>query len=731
MSVKIKYNSSGASISDTFKFTLRVSRMNIITLIFCIILNSIFLFPYQAYSQQPTIKPQNDEQKFLEKKEDILKSYRLQKNDLNAKISSLETENKSIRNEVSELSSKVSKYNFILTIFSLSNWVAMIFIWFFPIMVLNHFIYVFIREKAFFIKHGIKIIIVFIVMEMLFFLPFVASAQLTSPPSETTEKENIDEFDKKLIKINELLKMSSAERTIYILENTQEKWIELPEIHTKDPFLVPLGGRIQLKSPDYYYTLAALYRHIGVEEKVQDALQKLNNLSLKAAWLKDRHMADIYQNVLNAYIQNNQLVEASKTSLLLIDIYSGLGDMKGLIDLVIFLTKNKMNESANVAIKKAPVIAEKSDQVISLAEYFINSQHYSEAGSVISQAVKRSKDINDILPLVVFSIKHSLSEEVPEAIDKAVKLSQDNNDYLSLSRLLFENGRQEESAKVLNKAKEKFRKLPELLDISRQARELGFMSIAIDAIVKALIFDPDSRKYNLPSPKLLEVSKFLQSDIPISLATYLGILQQIEKQFENANISYKAAVERELDAIIRSYGYKIEGNINNFFYLKQLWQKRHPDKVNLLIHIYSHLQTSLMDDIRKKEELEISELNNRISQLNERKKDLSEELFNLKSKLRRTYLRITLLGLRDLAIFIFFVLIIIVSVIKGLQKARSVNRFKFFAFYWKFQESLGWSAVFSVVGAFGGIPAILLSQLMSIIHCIQQSVKQPVGEAES
>ena len=565
---------------------------------------------------------------------------------------------------------------------------------------------------------------------MLFFLPFVASAQSTSPPSEITQKENIDEFDKKLGNINELLKMSSAERIIYILENTQEKWIELPKIQVKDPFLVPLEGRIQLKSPDYYYTLAALYRHVGVEEKVQDTLQKLNTLSLKAAWLKDRHTADIYKNVLNTYIQNNQLVEASKTSLLLINIYSALGDVKGLIDLVMFLTENKMNESAIEAIKEAPVIAKNSDQVISLAEYFIKSQHYSETASIISQAIKRSKDINDILPLVVFSIKHSLSEEVPKAIAKAVELSRDNGDYLSLSRLLFENGRQEESAKVLNKAKEKSRKLSELLDISRQARELGFMSIAIDAIVRALIFDPDSREYNLPPPKLLEVSKFLQSDMPISLATYLGILQQIENQFENANISYKAGVERELDAIIRTYGYKIEGNINNFFYLKQLWQKKHPDKVKLLMYIYSHLQTSLLNDIRKKEEQEISDLNNRISQLNERKKEFSNELIGLKSKLRETYLRITLLGLRDLAILVFFILVIIVCVSKGLQKARSVNKFKFFAFYWKFQESLGWSAVFSVVGVLGGIPAILLSQLMSIIHCIQQSVKKPVGEIE-
>jgi len=41
----------------------------------------------------------------------------------------------------------------------------------------------------------------------------------------------------------------------------------------------------------------------------------------------------------------------------------------------------------------------------------------------------------------------------------------------------------------------------------------------------------------------------------------------MDKRLDSADFSYKAALTGELDAIIKSCGYKITGNINSFFYL--------------------------------------------------------------------------------------------------------------------------------------------------------------------
>ncbi|MEJ2589761.1 MAG: hypothetical protein P8165_19710, partial [Deltaproteobacteria bacterium] len=61
------------------------------------------------------------------------------------------------------------------------------------------------------------------------------------------------------------------------------------------------------------------------------------------------------------------------------------------------------------------------------------------------------------------------------------------------------------------------------------------------------------------------------------------------------------------------------------------------------------------------------------------------------------------------------------------HQAKRTNKCKFLAFWWKCQESLGWSLCFSLLAAPIGIPIVLFSQLIAIIHSIQQNAERLTG----
>lgn len=672
---------------------------------------------------QPILPPEqekNTDGEFLSKKSAILEDFKKQKKALTLQSGNLEAENEDLQKQVNSLSSTLLVREGTLLFLNLTNLGISIILWFFPLLVLNHFLYLFFRKKDFFIRHRTLLITAFAVVEICFFLPLICSAQeVESPP---IQNQPPDPFVENLQKVDRLIKMSPAERNIYILEHTPEEMVTLEKVDIKDPFLVPSGGSMEIKSPDYYYTLAALYRQLGKEEMVLKNIRALDELPLKPRWLKQ--YAFVYLKVLEEYLDKNQLENATDAARRLIDVYGAQKDVTMLIDLSTFLIERKMNTSAGEALKEACAVAHGSDQVISLAKYLLKNHRNSELAAIITQAIERTRKLRDVMPLLKFCIENGLTEETLLAINQAMETSESVEDDLALARFLFEKGRKQACANVLAQARERTTSLPLLLEISKVAREQGFLSSAIKCIERAVL--SEKRKaldYELPPPHLLDASRSLPSQQPISLPTYLGILQQVEKKLEKADFFYKFALMKELEAIIRSYGYKITGNINEFYYLKQLWAETHSENLKFLLPIYAHLQENALEKERITEEKEIGVLSEQVQQLKKQRVELLETRDTAKSRLVEVSIAISLYSLRDLAIILTIIMILTGCVLKGIHAAKSAADFKFFAFFWKFLESIGWSACFSVVGIPFGIPLVVVSQLLIIIQFIQQQSK--------
>ena len=577
-------------------------------------------------------------------------------------------------------------------------------LWFFPLLVLNHFLYLLFRRKVFFLRYKIIVITAFVALELFFFLPYICSARETAGPPAKNEPS--DPFVEKLKEVDRLLQMSPAERNIYVLEHTQEKSLVLEKVDIQDPFLIFSSQPVEIRSPNFYFTLAALYRHLGKEEMVVENLKILDLLPLEHRWLSQ--YAFIYPKLLREYLKNNRMVEATSIAKKLIEVYGEQRNVEELIALSTFLTEKEMITSAGEAVKEACAVAYSTEQVLSLAQYLLKNRRNSELASVLKQGLERTRKFQAVVSLLRFCIENNLTEETSLAVIQAIKASTSVQEDLALARLLYEMGRKEEAANILEQAREKSVKLSLLMEISRTAREQGFLSIAIRCVERAILTNrEEALNYQLPSPHLLDADKFLPSREPVSLPTYLGILQQVDKKLEKADLSYKLALTKELEAILRSYGRRITGNINEFYYLKQLWEELHPKDLEFLLPIYVRLQENILQQEKTQERKEVGILQAKVEQLKRQRSEILKERAFVESRLSRAALGIGLYSLRDLAVVLAILAILAGCVIKGIHSAKSVTNFKFFAFFWKFLESVGWSASFSVVGIVFGIPLVV------------------------
>jgi hypothetical protein len=81
------------------------------------------------------------DQEFLNKRQEIIKEFSAEKGRLAAQVSDLESEIELLEKTIQGQDAQVLPYSFLLELTFLVDWGLTIVLWFFPIMILNHFLY--------------------------------------------------------------------------------------------------------------------------------------------------------------------------------------------------------------------------------------------------------------------------------------------------------------------------------------------------------------------------------------------------------------------------------------------------------------------------------------------------------------------------------------------------------------------------------------------------------------
>ncbi len=684
-----------------------------------------FAFPTLTYPQNEiggSIRPPApNEQSYEKEKRVILDSYDKEKTGLLEEIRVLESENARLSNGLTDLEGKINGYEFVR--FWIKNGIgaAKYALWFLPIMILNHFLYLFFREKPFFVRFRKWIVGAFIALEVLMLIPFVVSAAEGSSHSAS----QADPFEAKISEIIALIGMSPVEKAIRALENSAGKPVELPEINVGNSYLKPLGGRIYPDTFEYHYTLAALYFSSNQNEKCSGMLQAANEITPSASALKNPYLTSFYKGMLRFFQENGQMVQASNASKKIIEMYVARNDVNGLLEFSSFLSEKNLKASEELALTKLSEAASTIDQHVSIAGYLISVQRTSSAAALVESAIQRCTLVGQVEGLISFCLKNGMTDQYRKAKEKAVSMSRSTDDSIRIARLLFELKREEDGVLVLNEAKGKTTWFQDLVKISEMAQTRNHNILAAECVERILLTSPNAVDLEIEPPLSSSGEELPAKGAKVSMATYLGTLHQTNKNFESAEMAYKIAVEKDLDAFLEKnwFSGKFGGNINNFFYLRRLWLEKSPEKVILLDGLYSQLWKSSLEKLRESEENTISNLEARFESLKSEKVRLEQRIDTLRKTANEIYFDFFLTILYGIALVGFLSFLATGWTVKGLEAARKAATFKFFAFFWKFVESCGWSFVFSVIGAVAGLIAVVLSQFMEIIHKIDQNTE--------
>jgi len=594
-----------------------------------------------------------------------------------------------------------------------SHFLLMIF---FPIFLINIFLYLLIREKDLFKRRKKLIIALFLIILLFFYLPVVSGKD----QSGLQKKKESSEIEKKLDTLNALLQMTKIERAIYMLEKKPSTIINIPEIEVSNVYLKP-WRIVNINRPEYYFTLGSLYYETRQKSKAIDELNEIFKFDFRNYIREINKYQKMLISLSKFFIEENMLESASKSINSLVTVSR---DVTLLLDFADYQYQKMMYDSAQKVLNRAILVAENYKDLIKLADFLLNKQKFEEASNAIEKAIFSSYELDVLKEIIKYTIQKNMYGQTKKSVERYITYARTTEDFLNLAEFLIEAKMKENASITIRAAIERSRNIESLIKITRFALNNEMYEHAIFSMKKALKKWRNSWSYLIDSPHVLYAIKELPTDEKITLPVYLGIIQQKAGFFDGAKLSYETAIILELDEIIDSFAFKIKGNLNNFFYLKQLWQiSEEFENLKKLNPIFSLLQKKYLEDLKKKNDEQIARLEEEIKKLKQNQIDLKSQIGKLRIKNIKEQAKIFTYLLRLFAFLAVVILIIIWMTKKSLQAAREVSIYKFFAFVWKFIETWGWVLIFTVINFLAGIIYILIAQLMQIIQKIQQEIR--------
>jgi len=545
-----------------------------------------------------------EEETFLEKRDAIIKDFEAEKKKLVKERTKLTTKienRKSFPQLVSELA--VLK----VTLFSIKRFqgIETLLMIFFPITLMVSFLYIFFREREYFQKRKKLIISFFIIIIILFSLPAFAA-------EKDGEEFNFKRLsiEKKLDLVTKLMHMEDIDRAIFLLDKKMERKMKVKEIKVTKPYLRP-WQIIDIEKPEYHYTLGCLYVEKGRKSDSIYQFKKAYQFDPKTyRGQNQKKYQEMLVGIARFFMEEGDLSEAS--NVLKEKAFPLMTEAKSLLDLAEFLYES-MHDSALKALERAQEVAKKPEELFQIAEFYIKKGIKDKASSVLKKAIAWTKDRGLLFKITSLAIEEKMTDAEDMAIEKLEKITWSLDDVLKLADFLFEKKREERATNIIkdtikytiNRAKIYSEKEFELLlKIANFCMEKKKYPLTISALERILLLNLGKHK-KVDSPKILPASKnLLAPEEKITLPIYLGIFYQIKERLSDAMSGYEMAAGFDLDNVINKGGFEIKGNLNSFFYLKQLWEiKGLTENIEKLKPFYAFLKEDYLkrlEEIKKK-----------------------------------------------------------------------------------------------------------------------------------
>lgn len=559
-----------------------------------------------------------------------------------------------------------------------------------------------------------------VIIAMVFFI-----ASITSPLF-ASDLEDREELITKLELVGKVLSQSDHERFIAILEARPTARIRLPSLASGDNHF-SVFREVTTDSPEYWYSLAALYTHEGMKGRT---LETTKTMIERVRWSGSEQHQKMILDCIGYLLQEQQteLVTDAIESLT-----SKIGSPTVLLKLATLLEENGMRGSAEKVLGQAINRARSVNELVELSTFLLKKGELEKGNRALDRAWQKVGSIKELLQVLEAAMEADRDElvtKIAEEVDGAASMLQER---LQVVDLFLKNNRKEEATTVFSKmiddvklqSRKKKDHLLFLIDASLERSLMHQATNATDLLFMLVSSEAHAMTFPMPAGKRLDSAQGIPDIHKIMLPQFYGLLNEEQGIYDEAEVAYIQDVMWSLQSILDSYGYTFPGTMNSFYLLGRTWvRENRGDLLKRLDSVYTIIEAQFIAEQKQTEERQLSTMRREIETLENRFEELNSNSEQAVRELTQAKRQATLQTLSTTASVLFILGVLIGCFYVAYTYSLTLEICRTFGFVIKLVEALGWVKVMSVLGLVSGLISILFSQFLQLIQQNQENTRK-------
>jgi hypothetical protein len=591
---------------------------------------------------------------------------------------------------------------------------------FFPITVFNVLLYLALREKAFFARYKMWLVGGFVVLVLMYGAPALAQSE---------QVPETDEFGAELDEAASILRTTDVERYIGILERGGVEVVKVPSFQVPGEYLL-IVPEVSLKTPEYYFTLGALYLANHQPDRAAEAVAKMYEDEVrkksKPRGVDNRFLGNGVKFLVS---EGKREVAASAWTRVLGEVR----DIDVLLEMSEFFNGQGMDDIAKRTFDRAGIAAKSAGELVAVARVLYDRGEEQYGGNALKAAAQAARDLQSVYLVIEEASKHKADEVVIAAGQRGIGIAREIKEQMDVVDTLRSRGQRTAAGKAFEAAVAgvgagESRRLERLLELVDQGVAREMYPEALKAVERlAIMLGGGARAFEVEVPPALSKNVPKQDD-KVLLRTLYGALQDRSGAVDKARESFESAVAQRLRKIIDTYGYEVPIRVNDYFFLRELLERTGDNAAMARLDpVYQYMETAVRSGLEKEQGASREEILKQkmaaVESAESRVESARRELAEAKAERNKRRLEFVLQTLRLFALIALGIILLGGAVYRASICAKEASSLKSFGFAGKLVESIGWVRTFTVVGVIEGLLGVVFGQAMLVLHRQQQDLE--------
>lgn len=283
-----------------------------------------------------------------------------------------------------------------------------------------------------------------------------ATSLLAAPIDKRLQVED------KLRYAEDMLSLTGNQKIIKILEGKSSTRFELPPGLTSGDPSLKLYRYVSVNSPEYYFSLAALYTAEGQTGKAIESLSKIaEKKNLEGVPSQKIIIATIHFLIKKGY--------ADVAGTAVTNHIGRLGDIGALLNLANYLKLQTLQVSSDYVMNIVQKKANTTTALVTLADYYFKAGKTDKVRKLLTRALNKCENVSDLIIVAQECVTKETKDVFKKIPAKAAKLYGSPEQMVALAKIFHGQGESAQVTASLQRAVNKSSTMSQLENITRAA----------------------------------------------------------------------------------------------------------------------------------------------------------------------------------------------------------------------------------------------------------------------